>query len=246
MIQPKTHFLIPGLAPHPGAQTKFLESHDIEEVLITGPRGSGKTIALLMSFLGFVESGLKSNWKGMIVKESRSTVIDIIQVTKQYIPKLFPAAVYDEITTTWTFKDGETLKLAFINDTETDIKTADLFHGKDFTFLGWDDLTAWGTDKYYMKIMDLLRKEDPCFPLMVRSGACPGNVGASWVNERFIKYTAGALVHEDKRTRTYYSGTLKENVHLMGAYPEYIEHLKAVTSNNGVLRDAWILGKWEE
>ena len=57
------------LVAQPGSQEAFLATPE-REVLLAGPRGTGKTVNLLMDFFAEVGAGWGGNWKGVLIRQS--------------------------------------------------------------------------------------------------------------------------------------------------------------------------------
>jgi len=120
-----------GWAPLPGSQAAFLAM--VEFVgLFQGPRGGcGKSEALVADFLQDVGNGMGAEHKGLMIRRTYPELEDVKSVSAKIIPRVFPAATYNETTSTWTFPDGATLKFRpFLDASEWD-----RFHGRNVTWI---------------------------------------------------------------------------------------------------------------
>jgi len=88
--------------PNPGSQTNFL-SCPVYEVLITGTRGSGKTLILLMDYLKDVGVGWGPSWRGIIFRQTYKQLFDVMQKAHEWIPQIFPKAKFNIADNKWVF-----------------------------------------------------------------------------------------------------------------------------------------------
>lgn len=132
--------------PFPGSQTDFLAC-PADEILYHGTRGPGKTAAQLMKFMKYVGKGYGSHWKGLLIDRQYNNLQDIVNKTKELFPLIYPSATFKNSKGNyeWTFPEGETL---IFRQAE---KLADYskFHGQEFPFLAFNELTYYGTPDLY-------------------------------------------------------------------------------------------------
>lgn len=231
------------------SQSMFLISGQVRtlvrEVLFHGSRGNGKSESLLMSFAQHVGKGWGVYWKGVILRLEFSSLKDIIEKSHILFPKLFPGAVYNISTRIWKFPTGESLLFDYIKKKEQyDAK----FHGQEYSYIGFDELTTWQTDEIYESMQSCLRtsyqptKTQPNMPpLQVRSTTNPWGIGKRWVKERFIDgKKSGEIEYIDGvRARLAIFGTVFENPFIDEAYKNW---LKSIRDPNK--RASWLLGDW--
>ncbi len=99
--------------PNPGSQTNFL-SCPVYEVLITGTRGSGKTLILLMDYLKDVGVGWGPSWRGIIFRQTYKQLFDVMQKAHEWIPQIFPKAKFNIADNKWVFPEGEQLLFRYM------------------------------------------------------------------------------------------------------------------------------------
>jgi hypothetical protein len=229
-------------SPHPGSQKHFLKC-PAWEALYHGNRGGGKTDCLLMDFLQDVGTGLGSDWRGIIFRMSYTQLTDLIAKSKQWVPQMFPTAKYNGSEYTWTFEGGEQLLLRYIRVEDDYWK----YHGHQYPFIGWEELTAWPTDGPYLKMMSCNRSSNKKIPRKYRATTNPSGPGHAWVKRRFIDRIPANKILEDDfgQTRAHVPSKLQENKTLLEADPMYLEKLKAMTIDNPNLHKAWVLGSWD-
>ena len=233
-------------SPLPGSQAAVLEC-PIFELLYHGTRGGGKTDTLIMDFAQHVGQGYGAEWKGILFRQSFPQLADVISKTKKWFPQIFPSATFNEAKSTWKWPSGETLRLAFMSK-EDDYHN---YHGHNFTWIAWEELTTWPDDKCYKVMMSCCRSAVKGIPLKYRSTTNPYGPGHSWVKDRFELHSkqntlAGKII-EDSETNTKrvsIRSTLEENIVLMHADPRYMDRIKAAARNPSELA-AWLEGSWD-
>lgn len=228
--------------PFPGAQTKFL-SCPVWECLLHGNRGGGKTDVLIMDFCQGVGQGYGADYRGLLLREATTELSDIISKTKKWLPQMFPTAKYNGTSKTWTFEDGETLKLSYCR-TEDDYWQ---YHGHEYPWIGWEELTNHAVDTVYKKMMSCNRSSNPDIPRKYRATCNPSGPGHQWVKMRFIDKVKQGKIFRDEfgQGRTHLKSSLDDNVVLLAADPMYKEKLKAMTQDDKLLYEAWVNGSWD-
>lgn len=238
-----------GWAPQAGSQTAFLNCPAFE-VLYHGTRGPGKTDALLMSFAREVGRGFGTAWRGVIFREQGTQLVDVVAKSKKWFYTLFPGARYiGGEGRLWRFPDGEELMFRHMRR-EDDYWG---YHGHEYPFIGWEELTNWARSDCYASMMSCCRSSARVFdretgrpmPRMIRATCNPYGVGHSWVKSWFIDKARVMEPWFDEygRSRVHIFGSLFENKILMEVDPMYIANLKAVVDPNK--RKAWLEGSWD-
>lgn len=228
--------------PHPGSQTRFLTC-PIWEVLYEGSRGPGKTDALLMDFAQFVGAGYGSNWRGILFRREYKHLDDIIAKSKRWFRQIFPGARWlsSKSDYKWVFPGGEELLFRHIKDPDDYWD----YHGHEYPWIGWEELTNWPTLDCYEAMKSCSRSSVRGMPRRVRATCNPWGVGHSAVKEYFISPAPAETVITDakglKRVRIH--GKTSENKALLAAQPEYLTYLDSIKNEN--LKKAWRDGDWD-
>lgn len=132
--------------PLPGSQTLAVGC-PCDEILYHGTRGPGKTEAQIAYFLARCGRGYGHHWKGVIFDRGYKNLKDVIAKGLAMIPKIFPDAKFlsSKSDLQWSFPDGETLIFRHIK------KAADYrdYHGQEFPFIGFNELTSYPTSEVY-------------------------------------------------------------------------------------------------
>lgn len=229
--------------PHKGAQEEFL-SCPVSEVLLWGNRGGGKTDVLIMDFLQHVGQGYGVDWRGVIFREEYTQLTDVIAKSKKWISQIFPGAKYNSSSHKWEFPEGETLYLRYVR------VPADYwsYHGHEYPFLGFEELTNWATDECYKLMMSTNRSSNPNVPRKIRATCNPSGKGHVWVKHRFIDVAPPKRIFRDPETgkgRVHIRLLLDENKTLLEADPNYQVTIAAAVQDDEVKRKAWIEGSWD-
>ena len=231
--------------PQGGGQERFLAAESIYELLFHGTRGNGKTSALIMAFTQNVGRGYGAAWKGVIFRQSHPMLKDVISKTMEWFKPTFgDDCTFNSTESTWTWKTGETLRLSHMEQP----KHYDNHHGFGYTFIGWEELTQWGSPELYTKMFSTVRTAHAGIPLMIRATTNPDGPGHNWVRDRFglgHKWWEDKLIQRsDGRLRGAFYGSWKENKILMNASPDYIKGLVSDVQDPET-RKAWTLGSWD-
>ena len=195
------------LVAQPGTQEAFLAAPE-REVLLAGPRGTGKTLNLLMDFFAEVGAGWGADWKGILIRQSMTGFPEIKSLCSKVIPRIWPNARFNQNQNVWTWPSGETLKLAYFDET-SDYRT---YIGQSFTWIGFEELTQYRNDQPYKQMLACLRSAVPNIPMRVRSTTNPDGPGHNWVRRRFQDHRSQRHHHRPAhrgRTRPAAPGDLR-------------------------------------
>lgn len=255
--------------PLPGSQ-ELVMACPCNEILHEGTRGPGKTDAQLMKFRRYVGLGYGQYWRGVIFDHEYKNLDDLISKSQRWFPKFFDGAKFLSGTgqLKWVWPTGEELLFRVVK------KPADYwnYHGQEFPFIGWNELTKYANSELYDMMMSCnrssFRPQDhplvfddgsiellPEMPLIVHATTNPFGPGHNWVKRRFIDVAPPGVVVV-KETEAFNPRTQKREtvtrtqVRIFGSYkeniylpPEYIAELENMTNENR--RRAWLYGDWD-
>lgn len=208
------------------------------DVLFGGARGGGKSDALLGDF-GKHAQLHGQHAAGMIVRRTMPQLEEIIGRSKQLYPAL--GAVWMAGTKTWTFPNGATLKMRWLERDED----ADNYQGHQYTWIGIDEAGTWSSPDAIDKLRATLRSPYGV-PCVMRLTANPGGPGHQWLKERYVQ-PAEPLTpfydHERRTWRVYIPSRVKDNRKLIEADPGYLDRLRS--SGPPWLVRAWLEGDWD-
>jgi hypothetical protein len=238
-------------AAQPGSQAAFLDC-PTTEVLYEGTRGPGKTDALLMDFFQHVGQGYGAEWRGILFRQTHPQLSDVIEKSKKWFRRFCPEALYNEMKFQWEFPTGERL---YFRHFEVPSQYSN-YHGHNYPWIGWEELTTWPDDKCFKSMFSCLRSTAPGIPLKVRSTTNPYGVGHSWCKIRYQLpippgHIVGPLIvgakdaegHKEPPRRAVH-GYLDENKLLLHTDPDYKSRIIAAARNESEKR-AWLDGDWD-
>lgn len=243
--------------PQAGSQVLFLTC-PIFECLYEGTRGPGKTDALLMAFAKFVGMGFGMAWRGIIFRRTYPELQDIITKSKRWFRLIFPTAKYNETAHEWRWPTGEALLFRHMKKPDDYWS----YHGHEYPFIGWEELTNWPDDKCYKLMMSCCRSAHPGIwdkegnhvpiPRIVRATTNPYGPGHNWVKSRWRLPAGRGIVIDDaydsdgnlEPPRVAIHGSIYENKILLSADPSYITKIAAAARNPSE-RKAWLEGSWD-
>lgn len=141
--------------PIPNTSQELALDSRAQHTLYHGARGPGKTITQLMRFKRLVGKGYGSYWRGIIFDVEFKHFADIVQQSKRFFRSFNDGAEFKESAQEykWVWPSGEELLFRHakkIGDYED-------FHGHEYPFIGWNELTKYATPDLYDKMMSTNR-----------------------------------------------------------------------------------------
>lgn len=214
-------------------------------ILYEGSRGPGKTDAQLMFFRKFVGMGYGLHWKGVIFDREYKNLDDLVNKSLRWFPQFEDGARFLQSTADyrWIWPTGEELQFRQIKRKQDYWK----YHGQEYTFIGWNELTKFPNPELYESMMSCNRSSFipaehtpkdaegryktptgeplPEIPLVVFATTNPYGAGHAWVKRRFIDAAPpGRLLKASRKIfnpRTQKDEVVtKTQVRLFGSYRE--------------------------
>lgn len=197
-------------------QTAFLLL-DCKEALYGGAAGGGKSDALLMAALQYVDV------PGYAAILFRRTFTDLrlpdalMNRADEWLRGT--DARWDEQEKTWYFPSGATLSFGYLEHE----RDKDRYQSAQFQFVGFDELTQFTEKQYQFLFSRLRRLRGSPIPVRMRAASNPGGVGHDWVKQRF-------LIEGPKKGRVFIPARLEDNPYLdQEQYEESLAELDPVT-----------------
>lgn len=221
--RPRLNKYIPQIPEFP--QARFLNL-TCKEALYGGAAGGGKSSALLMAALQYVDV---PGYSAIIF---RRTYQDL-SLPDALIPRSHEwlrgtDAAWDRETHTWKFPSGAKLTFGYCDTVGGEYR----YQGMAVQFIGWDELTQFEEHIYTYLFSRLRTLAAVDVPLRVRGATNPGGIGHRWVKRRFI----------DPLTRDpdapYIPAKVSDNPHLRSDYTDSLSYLDPVT------RARYLEGDW--
>ncbi|HFD80472.1 MAG TPA: hypothetical protein ENK05_08810 [Gammaproteobacteria bacterium] len=201
------------------------------------------TETLIMKYLRYVGVGFGSAWTGIVFRREYKHLDDVVKKCKRWIPQIFPQARWLSAKSDykWVFPDGEELFLRAIKDPDDYWN----YHGHEYPFVGWEELTNWPSNDCYEVMKSTNRCSVPEVPRFYCSTGNPYGAGHGWVKEHFIDIgPEGTVVTDDQgNARVRIHVDLEDNRAMMENDPEYVKQLDGI--KNPELRRAWRDGDWD-
>ena len=199
---------------------------DRQEAFYGGAAGGGKSDALLMAALQYVDT------PGYAALLLRRTYADLS----------LPGALMDRAQAwlggtsatwqgqekRWTFPSGASLTFGYC-EAEGDIYR---YQGSELQFIGFDELTQFTEAQYRYLFSRLRRLQGVNIPLRMRSASNPGGVGHEWVKQRF-------LIEGREQGRVFIPARLPDNPHL-----DQDEYRRSLSVLDPVTRAQLLDGDW--
>lgn len=233
----------PAWAPLPGSQMIFLSS-PIFETLYEGNRGGGKSEMLLFDFAKDVDKGHGENWRGILFRKQLGDLDEMVRKADMLYGKLFPGFRFLHAKADYAavWPNGERLLFRHLANEEEYQE----YHGHQYPWIGFEELTQWENDKAYRKMFSCCRPTAQGVPTRVRANTNPSGVGHNWVKKRFkLPQMSGRVIRLlDEEPRVAIRSDLHENFPLLHSDPGYPNRIKKAASSPAEAA-AWAGGNWD-
>lgn len=182
---------------------------DCLEALFGGAAGGGKSDALLMAALQYVDV------PGYAALLLRRTFADLALpgaiMDRSHDWLQGTDAQWNDRDKTWTFPSGASLTFGYL---QTD-KDKYRYQSAEFQYVGFDELTQFTSEQYTYLFSRLRRLAGVDVPLRMRAASNPGGAGHGWVYDRFMPDLSEAAVEHRRTTgRIFIPATLADNPHI--------------------------------
>jgi hypothetical protein len=236
--------------PHPKQQA-FLWSSSKREVLFGGQGGGGKSAALIMAGLQYVDV---PNYSALIIRQNYRHLYDS-GGTQEKLEQFLAGTEAQWVASLdrWEFPSGASLSLGFVEYERQRFK----FQSTEYQFVAFDELSQWATDRVYRYLFTRMRRPaageeicEPCpscgmtldqVPIRMRAASNPGGPGHTWLKKRFIEpHRAWKRGDAERPEAPFIQSALVDNPSLDPA--SYLESLSAASP----IERAWMqYGDWD-
>lgn len=224
-----------------------------------------------MRFRRWVGQGFGRHWRGVIFDRQYKNLDDLVSKSMRWFPEFKDGVRFlsSKSDYKWVWPTGEELMFRAVTR-DTDYWS---YHGQEFPFIGWNELTKYPTDALFDSMMSCNRSSyrpqdfpiydadtgavsyTPEIPLEIFATCNPFGAGHNWVKKRFIN--AAPMGRILRRSVNVFNPQTKEKedfvttqTHIFGSYmeniylsPKYIAELSVMTDKNK--RKAWLGGSWD-
>ncbi len=199
------------------------------EALFGGAAGGGKSDALLMGALQYVDV---PGYSALLLRRTYaqlSKADSLIPRSHEWLRGT--GAKWSEVRMSWTFPSGARLEFGHLQH-ENDKYN---YQGPAYQFIGFDELTGFSESQYRFLFSRLRRLEGSSIPVRMRSGSNPGGVGHDWVKMRFpIMETSERAI-----SRAFIPSKLADNPHL-----DRTEYEKSLAELDPITKAQLLDGDW--
>lgn len=142
-------------SPVRGTAQELALSAPCNHVLLHGGRGWGKTECQLMRYRRNVGRGYGTYWRGIIFDLEYKNLDDLVTKSKRLFRLFDDKARFLESASQykWVWPTGEELLFRQAK-TESDYWN---YHGHEYPFIGWNELTKYASNKIYNKMLSINR-----------------------------------------------------------------------------------------
>ena len=160
-------------APNKGPQTEFLAASE-REVLYGGSAGGGKSFAMLADPLRYMGH---PQFSGLLLRHTTEELRELIFKSQELYPKVWKGIKWYERKMQWVAPSGARLWMSYL-DRDEDVMR---YQGLAFSWIGFDELTQWGSPFAWNYMRSRLRSTAPDLPIFMRATTNPGGIGHHWV-----------------------------------------------------------------
>ena len=161
-------------------QVQFLLAKE-RELLYGGAAGGGKSDALLMGALQYVES---PQYNSLIIRRTYADLAQegaLMERAHEWLDNT--DAKWNDIKKRWKFPSGATLSFNYM-DNERQVRR---IQGTNYHYIAVDELTQIPQQWWQFLSRSLRKADDDTLPLRKRAASNPGDIGHEWVKREFIK-----------------------------------------------------------
>ena len=208
-----------------------------------------------MCFRSYVGLGYGPHWCGIIFDVEYKALADILAQAKRFYLDQDDGCIWRDSAKDYYFewRDGERLYLRVCKN----FKDAQKYKGHSYSFIGFNELSKWGTSESLDFMLATQRSASPVegMPRLVFSTTNPDGPGVPWIRNRYVTNALpGALSTEEIEVDIGDNRVAvipKTKICLIGSYIENtfftledIANLKMSVANNPELEAAWMRCDW--
>jgi predicted phage terminase large subunit-like protein len=186
-----------------------------------GAARGGKSYTLLMASLQYISD---PDYAALLLRRSYTDLKlhhALMDLADEWL--IDTDAEWHDKTKSWIFPSGASLTFGYLERERDKYR----YKSSDFAFIGFDELTGFIESQYTYLFSRLTRPEGSSLPLRMRAASNPGDIGHTWVKQRFITPSKLELKAED---RFFVPALLEDNPHIdQEAYEKTLKRLDPIT-----------------
>lgn len=221
----RTNEFLRGWTPYPKQAAFFMASHLHRNVLFGGAAGPGKSFALILAALQYVDV---PGYSAIIFRRTQPQLRGkggLVPKSKEILKKSGAyqlGARFNEVHLRWSFPSGAELKFASLQHDWT----AEEHDGLEYHFVGFDELTHFSEYQYTFLGGRMRRMKGYPVPIRQVATSNPGGPGHVWVKSRFGCGTGDVPLKD----HIYLPATLDDNLGIdRDAYRLQLQQLDPIT-----------------
>lgn len=196
------------------------------EALYGGAAGGGKSDALLMAALQYVDV---PGYSALLLRRTYADLAlpgALMDRAAEWL--MGTDARWNDREKTWSFPSGATITFGYLEHERDRYR----YQGAEFQFIGFDELTQFSEPQYRYLFSRLRRLDGVNIPIRMRSASNPGGIGHEWVYERFLVTGCSA-------GRVFIPAKLIDNPHL-----DQQEYQRSLMELDPLTREQLLGGVW--
>jgi predicted phage terminase large subunit-like protein len=221
-IAPRMTRYIP-VRPHPPQLAFLMLAH--REALYGGAAGGGKSAALLMAALQYVDV---PGYSAILFRRSYTDLSlpgALMDRAHEWLGGT--DAHWNDQTKTWAIPKGGTVTFGYLASPNDKFR----YQSAEFQFIGFDELTQFPELDYRYLFSRLRRLSTAEVPLRMRAASNPGGIGHDWVKQRFLT--------ERPPDRAFIPAKLQDNLSL-----DAEQYTKSLSELDPITRQQLLNGDW--
>lgn len=198
---------------------------DVPEVLYGGAARGGKTYALLMGALQYVDT---AGYSALLLRQSYADLAlpgALMDVARQWLTG--SDARWHDDEKTWVFPSGATVTFGYLATEDDKYR----YQSSQYQYIGFDELTQFHESQYTYLFSRLTRPEGVDVPIRMRAATNPDGPGLEWVRQRFV-------IGRNPR-RVFLPAFLRDNPHI-----DQAAYVQAMDEVDPIIRRRLLDGDW--